>query len=220
MTATPRPVRSAVGAAPGASGACGSFGSSPRTTRTASSYAAASSPGIDPRPRMVAPAPILPPREQRRGSPAPEPPEPGQASYLANDDPPRREPRTPWHRRSSTLHPPAHHRDDDDHHRRPGRRRSPTRRRPSSRPPTTPPRRALMPARRPSLRSASRPPRWRDPPSPQQSQLPSAATWLGVSGTLMGAAIASIVGTVGSAMYTYSLQQGSNVVRRPGAGPA
>lgn len=39
-------------------------------------------------------------------------------------------------------------------------------------------------------------------------------SWLGVNGTLIGAAVASIVGTIGSAMYTYSLQRGSHVVRR------
>lgn len=40
------------------------------------------------------------------------------------------------------------------------------------------------------------------------------ASWLGVTGTLIGAAVASIVGTIGSAMYTYSLQRGGHVVRR------
>jgi hypothetical protein len=39
------------------------------------------------------------------------------------------------------------------------------------------------------------------------------ASWLGVAGTLVGAALGSIVGTVGSATYTYSLQRGHAVVR-------
>ncbi|HQR27970.1 MAG TPA: hypothetical protein PLP61_13100 [Nocardioides sp.] len=39
------------------------------------------------------------------------------------------------------------------------------------------------------------------------------ASWLGVTGTLVGAALGSIVGTVGAATYTYSLQRGHAVVR-------
>ncbi|MCB0908981.1 MAG: hypothetical protein KDB63_17895 [Nocardioidaceae bacterium] len=39
------------------------------------------------------------------------------------------------------------------------------------------------------------------------------ASWLGVAGTLIGAALLSIVATVGSATYTYSLRRGRQVVR-------
>lgn len=46
------------------------------------------------------------------------------------------------------------------------------------------------------------------------------ASWLGVTGTLIGAALASVVGTVGSAMYTYSLRQGGTVVRRSSGLPS
>ncbi len=40
------------------------------------------------------------------------------------------------------------------------------------------------------------------------------AGWLGVAGTIAGAAVGSVIGTVGSASYTYSLQRGHAVVRR------
>lgn len=39
------------------------------------------------------------------------------------------------------------------------------------------------------------------------------ASRLGVAGTLVGAAVVSVIGTVGSAWYTYSLQRGHHVVR-------
>ena len=39
------------------------------------------------------------------------------------------------------------------------------------------------------------------------------ASWLGVAGTLIGAALGSVVGTVGSASYTYSLQRSHALVR-------
>lgn len=48
------------------------------------------------------------------------------------------------------------------------------------------------------------------------------ASWLGVAGTLIGAAMLSIVATVGSAAYTYSLRASSQVItirRRPGGRP-
>ena len=38
-------------------------------------------------------------------------------------------------------------------------------------------------------------------------------SWLGVTGTLLGAAFGSVVGTVGSATYTYTLSRGGQVVR-------
>ena len=40
------------------------------------------------------------------------------------------------------------------------------------------------------------------------------ASWLGVAGTLIGAALLSTVATIGSAIYTYSLRRGHEVVRR------
>lgn len=40
------------------------------------------------------------------------------------------------------------------------------------------------------------------------------ASWLGVAGTLIGAALLSIVATIGSAAYTYSLRRGHEVVVR------
>lgn len=43
------------------------------------------------------------------------------------------------------------------------------------------------------------------------------ASWLGVTGTLVGVAVGSVVGTVGSASYTYSLRRGHALVARPGA---
>jgi hypothetical protein len=48
------------------------------------------------------------------------------------------------------------------------------------------------------------------------------AAWLGVTGTLIGAAVGSVIGTVGSATYTYSLQRGRDVVvaGRNGVKPA
>lgn len=48
------------------------------------------------------------------------------------------------------------------------------------------------------------------------------ASWLGVTGTLMGAALGSMVGTIGSATYTYSLRRGHEVIRatRPISGTA
>jgi hypothetical protein len=44
------------------------------------------------------------------------------------------------------------------------------------------------------------------------------ASWLGVTGTLVGAAVGSVVGTVGSASYTYSLRRGQALMRTPGGG--
>ena len=41
-----------------------------------------------------------------------------------------------------------------------------------------------------------------------------AASWLGVAGTIAGAAVGSVLGTVGSALYAHSLRQGSQAVRR------
>lgn len=41
------------------------------------------------------------------------------------------------------------------------------------------------------------------------------ASWLGVTGTLVGVAVGSVVGTVGSASYTYSLRRGHALVARP-----
>ena len=50
------------------------------------------------------------------------------------------------------------------------------------------------------------------------------SSWLGVAGTLIGAAIGSVVATVGGALYTHSLRQGREVVLRhvpyAGHGPA
>ncbi|MFN8194611.1 MAG: hypothetical protein U0R80_10060 [Nocardioidaceae bacterium] len=40
------------------------------------------------------------------------------------------------------------------------------------------------------------------------------ASWMGVTGTLVGAAVGSVAGTVGSATYTYSLRAGQDVVLR------
>ena len=41
-----------------------------------------------------------------------------------------------------------------------------------------------------------------------------AASWLGVAGTIIGAALGSVVGTVGSAIYAQSLRRGGDAVRR------
>ena len=46
---------------------------------------------------------------------------------------------------------------------------------------------------------------------------PVLASWMGVTGTLVGVAVGSVVGTVGSASYTYSLRRGhALVLARPG----